>query len=308
MPRMRTLLTTSAVALIAIVLSGCLQFESTFDIADDGTVDLGILIAFDVEQLQDLAEMFGESDVDLGELTGEDLLAELGTDSDPCADLTTSIADFEVTTEEFDEDGLVGVRCTVEGIPIEALTDLGTDSALAITQADGETTFDLTMSGLEELTGGQDEALPIPGLDFEEIFEIRIIASAPGSLTDHNATSTDGASASWVITPDASFVSGDEAVMSARWAPGGGGGGSSWLVPLLIALAVIAVLGAVALVLTRNRRDSGAAGSSDVPSGTPPPPPPPATSGPATSPPPPPPPPTSGPTGSPPPPPPAPSG
>ena len=288
---MRSWLAVPTIALVAVVLSGCLRFESTFDIADDGTVDIDILIAFDIEKLQDLAELFGESVVDLDSLTGEELLAELGGDSDPCADLTGAIGDFGATTEQFDEDGLVGVRCIVQGIPIDAITDLGPDSTLEITQVADETTFDLTMGGLDDLVGPQDDTISLPGFSFEEIFEIRFTASAPGSLIEHNATSTSGGSASWLITPDAAFVTGDEAVMSARWGPGGSSAGNSWILPLGIVLAVIGLLGGAAWVLTRNRHSSSAASRPD--STAPPPPPPPSPSSPPPPPPVPPPPPPS---------------
>lgn len=264
----------------AALLSGCLRFESSFDISDDGTVDVGILVAFDVKQLEEFAEMFGQSTEDLGDLSGSDLLDELGEGSNPCSDFTGSIADFGVTTEEFAEGDLVGVRCTVLDVPIDDIEDFGDDSLLAITQSDGSTTFDLTLLGVEELFGAQDEVIPLPGFSFEEIFEIRVSASAPGSVAESNATSTDGAVATWVISPDAEFVSGDEAVMTARWAPGGSSD-NDWILPLLIALAAVAVLAAVGIALARRSR-----GGDDE--STSPPPPPPSGSAPPVAPPPPP--------------------
>ena len=263
----------------AALLSGCLRFESSFDISDDGTVDVGILVAFDLKQLEEFAEMFGQSTEDLGELSGSDLLAELGEGSDPCADFTSSIADFGITTEEFAEGDLVGVRCTVLDVPIDDIENFGDESLLAITQNDGSTTFDLTLLGADELFGAQEEAIPLPGFSFEEIFEIRVSASAPGSVSESNATSTDGAVATWVITPDAEFVSGDEAVMTARWEPGGSSD-NDWILPLLIALAAVAVLAAVGIALARRSRGGDAEST--------PPPPPPSSSAPPVAPPPPP--------------------
>jgi hypothetical protein len=205
----------------------------------------------------------------------------LGEGSNPCADLTGSIADYGVTTEEFEEGDLVGVRCTVLDVPIDDIEDFGEDTALQITQSDGSTTFELTMLGVEELFGAQEEAIPLPGFSFEEIFEIRISASAPGSVAESNATSTDGADATWLITPDADFVSGDQAVMTARWEPGGSSD-NNWIVPLLIALAAVAALAAVGIALARRSRFD------DQQSTSPPPPPPPGSTPPVAPPPPPP--------------------
>ncbi|MEO1055730.1 MAG: hypothetical protein AAFY28_02310, partial [Actinomycetota bacterium] len=160
------------VVVASIALSGCLEFESTFEISDDGTVDIGIVTAVDTAQLEQLGSLFGE---DAAGLTGDELLG----DDDPCGDLTADLTGYEVTTTEINEDGRVGVGCTVSGVPVAELTDLGDDSVLAITQNDEGTTFDLSLSGVSELTGGDTGDLDALGFSFEELLDFRFVVSAP---------------------------------------------------------------------------------------------------------------------------------
>ncbi len=144
---MRTARSVSTIALLAgaaMLLGGCLSIQSSFTINDDGTADVEFVTLFDTEELGELAGLFGEDAAQIQDLTGEDLIAELGDGGDLCADLTTSIGgDYEVERREIDEGGEVGVGCTVRGVPIEELTTgaLGEGSSLTIEQDDDGTRF-----------------------------------------------------------------------------------------------------------------------------------------------------------------------
>lgn len=266
--------------------------ESSFTISDHGTVDLEIVSLIDTEQLVEFAELFGQEVPDFEDLTGQDLLEELGEGEDPCADLVGSLVEYEVTTREIVEGTMIGVGCTVKDVPFEDLTEIGADSLLSIEQDDSGTRFELILEGAADLTGG-DEDLDIGallGIDLDELFVLQFSASAPGSLGDNNATSTDGATATWQLTSDAPFVIDGDAVMTASWAPSTSGSSSvAWIIAAVIGALIL--VGVVVFFVVRrsgDESDGSQNGASPQPVTSPP-----AAPAP-TSPPPPPP---SGPTG-----------
>jgi hypothetical protein len=145
------------------------------------------------------------------------------------------------------------VGCIVEGVPIDELNSIGPDSSFTIEQDGSGTRFSAVLQGVEELTAGAED-LPLPGIDFDELFSIVFTATGPGSLGDNNATSTDGSTATWAITADASFVEGGDATMTAEWTPGGGSD-NSWLIPLLVVVGLV-LIGLIAFLLLRRKGQS----------------------------------------------------
>ena len=275
----------SALAVIATsaLLAGCFTLEATFTVNDDATADLDYLILVDTEKLEELSGLLGEDLGDVGDLSGDALLDEFFGGDDPCADLTEELTDYEVTTREIREDGEAGVGCTVIGVPIAELNSLGDDtSSFSIEQDDDGTRFNAVLEGVDELTGDPSETEMLTemlGVSLDDLFTIRFVVTAPGSLGENNASSTDGSKATWEVKPDADFVTDGDATMTAEWTPGGGDGGSSlWII--LVIIAVVAAIAAVAVVLVKRSKGQGP-GSSDAPAATPspgtPPPPPPGT-------------------------------
>lgn len=304
---LRTAISALAVTATSALLAGCFTLEATFTVNDDATADLDYLILVDTEKLEELSGLLGEDLGDVGDLSGDALLDEFFGGDDPCADLTEELTDYEVTTREIREDGEAGVGCTVIGVPIAELNSLGDDtSSFSIEQDDDGTRFNAVLEGVDELAGDPSETEMLTemlGVSLDDLFTIRFVVTAPGSLGENNASSTDGSKATWEVKPDADFVTDGDATMTAEWTPGGGGGGSSlWII--LAIIAVVAAIAAVAVVLVKRSKGQGP-GSSDAPDatpspgtpttpGTPPPPPPPgmapppAPTAPASSPPPPP--------------------
>lgn len=242
-----------ALTAAAAALAGCFTIESTFDIGDDGTADVDFVLLIDTEQLSELAGLFGEDAGLVDELTPQQLLGEFTDGEDPCADLTSSLTDYEVGVREIEDGSSVGVGCTVNDVPVDELNEIGEDSELTITQDGGNTSFELRLDGVDELAGDTSELPPIPGFDLDELFQVRFSATAPGSLDTHNATSTDGATATWVVTADADFVVDGTATLTAQWEPGGAGSSSVLWIVLGIAGVVVAI---VAIVLLLRRRGS----------------------------------------------------
>ena len=312
---LRTAASALAVVAASALLAGCFTLEASFTINDDATADVDYLVLIDTDRLEELAGLLGEDLGDVGELPNDALLDEFFGGDDPCADLTSEFTDYEVSTREINDDGEAGVGCTVTGVPLTELTSLGDDtSSFSVVQDEAGTRFDAVLEGVDELTGDPSETemfTELLDVSLDDLFTIRFVVTAPGSLGENNASSTSGSTATWEITPDADFVVDGDATMTAAWTPGGGSDSSSIWVILAI-IAAVAVAAAVAVVLVKRSRgrgpdssdptaDAPTPGTPPAPPGTPPPPPgatpppppgmaPPPSAPPAAPPPPPPPP------------------
>ncbi|HSP30086.1 MAG TPA: hypothetical protein VLN74_16155 [Ilumatobacteraceae bacterium] len=255
----KTVMRAAAVAVASVLLTGCFTVEATFTIKDDATADIEYLVLIDTEQLQEFAGLLGEETGALDELSGDALLEEFTGDEDPCGGLTDELTDYEISTRQIDEDGNVGVGCTVSSVPIAELVSLGDDTSSFSIEQDAEgTRFDAVLEGVDEIAGDPDETgamTEMLGVGLDDLFTIKFIVTAPGSLGENNASSTDGSTATWDIKPDSDFVTDGNATMTAEWTPGGGGSGSSiWIIVAII--AAIAAIAAVAIVLLRRSKNS----------------------------------------------------
>ncbi len=289
-----------ALAATSALLAGCFTVEATFTINDDATADLDYLVLIDTEQLQEFAGLLGEDAGSLDELSGDALLEEFTGGDDPCADLTADLTQYDVSVREIDENGEVGVGCTVSGVPIAELNSLGDDtSSFSIEQDADGTRFNAVLEGVDELAGDPaetDAMAEMLGLTLDDLFTIRFTVTAPGSLGENNASSTDGSTARWEVKPDADFVTDGDATMTAEWTPGGGGGSSSTWIIVAIVAAVVAAAAIAFVLLRRSKSTAGPSGNetatTDEPSTPPPasatPPPPPGMAPPSLGTPPPP--------------------
>jgi hypothetical protein len=296
-PAGRRALPFAALLASTLLFAGCLSVESNLTINDDGTVDVQLSTAIDTEQLGRIGGLLGEDTNVLEGLGGDELLSQLTDGQNPCGDLTGALTDYEATTDEISDGSEVGVSCTVEGVPIEDLTSIGGGSSITIEQDDAGTRLSAQLEGLDQLTtglgdlgdipGGTDAITELLGIDLDELFTITFNVTGPGTLGDNNATSTDGATATWDITADSSFIADGTATLTAEWTPGGGSGSSTWIILAVIA-AIIVIAAIVAAIVIGKRRSGPAAtdaagDAGTVPTGPPtapltgaPPPPPPA--------------------------------
>ena len=265
MTRRTTRTVTSALALAATsaLLAGCFTLEATFAIQDDATADVDYLILIDTEQLQEFAGLLGEDTEELDGLSGDAILDEFTGGDDPCGDLTAELTDYEVTVRQIDEDGEVGVGCTVTGVPVDELNSLGDDtSSFSIEHDEQGTRFSAVLEGVDELTGDPaetDAMTEMLGVTLDDLFTIKFTVSAPGSLGENNATSTDGSTATWEVKPDSEFVTDGDATMTAEWTPGGGGSGSSTWIIILVLLAVVAAAAVAYVLFKRSKGPQGGA-------------------------------------------------
>jgi hypothetical protein len=264
----RSLAWAAAVAATSALLTGCFTLEATFTISEDATAEVDYVVLINTEQLQRFAGLLGEDAGELDELSGEALLEEITGGDDPCGDLTEELAQYEVRVREIDENNEVGVGCTVSGVPIADLNSLGDDtSSLSIEQDDDGTRFSAVLEGVDELTGDASDMemmTEMLGVTLDDLFTIRFVVTAPGSLGPNNATSTDGSTAIWDVKPDADFVTDGDATMTAVWTPGGGDDSSSiWIVVAIIA-AVIALAALAVVLLKRSNGPSTQAHEADL--------------------------------------------
>jgi hypothetical protein len=252
----------SAIALAAAsaLLAGCFSVEATFTIKDDATADIDYVILIDTEQLEEFSGLLGEDAGAVDDLSGDALLEETLGGDDPCADLGAGLSEFDVSVRDIDENGKVGVGCTVSGVPIAELTSLGDGaSSFSIEQDAGVTRFNAVLEGVDELAGDPaetDAMTEMLGVNLDELITIKFTVSAPGSLGENNASSTSGSSATWDVKADSDFVTDGDATMTAQWNPGGGGGGgsSTWNIVAIIA----AVVAAAAIAFVLFKRSKGA--------------------------------------------------
>jgi hypothetical protein len=235
-------------------LTGCFSAEMKLTVRDDDTADLTYTLLVDIGRLTELAEILGGGPEDAAELEGDALIDELFNGDDPCSELSTAVGDQPVESQAISEGGRRGVRCTARRIPLSQLTDLGTDTTVRIDRRGSTTDVEITLAGIEDLAGDGDDLGAGLGLSFTDLVELRFVVSAPGSVTRHNGSSIDGATVTWVITPDADFVAAGVARLDASWTGDGSGSGSAGLIILVILLGVVVIAVAVVGALMARAR------------------------------------------------------
>lgn len=234
------------------MLTGCFAAEMNLTIHDDDA-DVAYTLLVDVDRLGEVAAALGSDLPDLSGLSGEVLVDQILEGEDPCAEIRAALPDRDVVTSEVTDGGRRGVRCTMAGVPFEELTRLGEGTTVRIVRDAGTTTVEIDLEGVDDLTADTEQLGAEAGLAFQDLYEIRFVVTAQGSLTEHNATSTDGATADWLITPDAPFLDNGTARLRATWTDGGGDGGGMGAGIVVIVAVVVLAVAALGIVLVRRR-------------------------------------------------------
>jgi hypothetical protein len=258
-PTVRRWIPAIALAASSLLLAGCFSAEQRISISDHGTADVEVSTAIDLDQVGRFAQMLGLDQSLLDSMTGQQLLDQFSEGQDPCGDLVGTLTGYDVQTREINEGSKRGIACTVSDVPIAELSAFGIGTSLTIDQDDTGTRFDMTIDG--GLPAESAQMTDLLGMSFEDLFDVKFVVSAPGRLTDSNATSTDGGTATWQLTPDAEFMQGSQARLFASWEPASSIS-DSWGVALgVIVLAGLVGGGIVAAVALnrsdRRRRDAG---------------------------------------------------
>jgi hypothetical protein len=242
--------------LCVLLLSGCLRTEVSFDVTSLETTDVSLLVAVDVEALTTFASSFGgaEEAAALEEMSGEELLAELGDGDDPCSGAVDGI-NFEISP--YAEGDYRGVVCTARGVSTSDLMQEFFGDAAALREGDAAGTWVLE-GRFSDALGLADEAEEAGGLgemgdmfDPGELLELSVSISAPGVLLEHNGTSAIGGTVTWKVTTDAQFMEGTDAMLRAVWDVSSGSdsdsGSSSIAILIVIGFAVVIAAGVVLL-------------------------------------------------------------
>jgi hypothetical protein len=240
---------------LALLATACFKADMAVRVEEDGSGEVGWLIALDTEAVVGLGSAFATEDA-----------PEMSID-EACADFRDQqeVPDGAVVVP-YEEDGFCGLRYTMQFEPggfEQVLADSDTEVGSVELRADnGGWYFELSDPG--GMTGEADSADQF-GAELLDDAEFTIRVFLPGRLVDHNATyvDTDG-TAVWEIDLEAETTR-----IFARTEPGptvggsgasSGGGGSGGIVAIVV---VAGLAGAAALAWFVVRRRKSAADPSD---------------------------------------------
>lgn len=251
----RSLIVASLVSMV--LLSGCLRTEVAFDVTSLETTDVSLLVAVDVEALKTFASTFGgeEEAAALEELSGEELLTEIGDGEDPCSG---AVDGFEFEISPYAEGDYRGVICTARGVPTSELMEefFGDATALREGEAAGTWVLEGRLSDALGLTEDVEEAGGLAEMgdmfDPSELLQLSVSITAPGEVLEHNGTSVTGGTVTWNVATDAQFMEGPDAVLRAVWNVGSGSGSSLMTIVIVIGFAVL-IAAAVVVLAGRSR-------------------------------------------------------
>ena len=223
---MRRTLALAASVLALLSLSGCFKLDMDFTVNSDDTLDGTVILAVN-EELADMAEE--DSD-----LTAEDLPEG-------------------ATIEDYDEDGFVGQKVTLDGVSMEELNesfssegDTGGPGEWSLTHEGDEYRFTGDMDLTEMATTEED------GIDmgaFMQGAELRVALTFPGEITETNGE-VEGNTVTW--EPEIGEKNDMTAVAQE------GSGLSAGLVAAVAGGAVVLLLVVAASVLLARRRRTAA--------------------------------------------------
>lgn len=252
-PRRRRAWAAALSSGLILVTAGCFAAEMKVTVNDDDTADIAYTLLVDVDQLGELAGVLGSEVPDLSGVTGDRLVQELFQGEDPCSDLRESLPGRDVTSSDVARGPRRGVACTATGVPLSELSNFGSDTTLSIVRSGADTTVEITLVDVQSLTEETEDLGAMAGDAFADLLEISFVVSAPGALGETNATTVEGNTATWLVTPDAPFVVDGDAQMRGAWtAKGSSDGGAGAGVVIILVVAALAVV-ALVLVLVRRR-------------------------------------------------------
>jgi len=211
------------VAVLALLLTGCLKLDMDLAIGSDDTVSGSIVFGVS----KDVLELTGGS--------AEDLLGgETPFPSDQPG----------VTAQPYDDGDFAGQEFTFDGVPIAEFSDQEDPDALTIVR-EGDT---FEVSGVLDLSSGATGAT---GPDAEQFFssaEIRVAITFPGEVIEANGD-VDGNTVAW----EPNF--GERLELQAVGSAIDSGGDSNTTMLLVIGGAVIVVIiVVVAIVMSRRKK------------------------------------------------------
>lgn len=174
MPGPRRLLAVAATAVMVLALAGCFKLDMDLTVNSDDTLDGTVVFAID----KDLSEMAGgqDSELDQGNLPEG------------------------ATVEDYDQDGFVGQKVTLDGVSMDELNtsfsgegDTGGPGQWQLTHEGDEYRFTGDMDMTDLASSGSDE---LDMSAFMQGAELRVALTFPGEVTESNGK-VDGNTVVW---------------------------------------------------------------------------------------------------------------
>jgi hypothetical protein len=227
----RTATRALGIAVLAVVLSGCLKATQELTLHEDDTVDGTIVFAVNKQFL------------DMAQISADDFLKEITQGEGP----VPGGVDFE--TAPYEDDEFIGSEFTFEGAPLSAFNDPEAGDLAIVREGD---TF--VVSGTLDASTEDLDPTGTPGADqLLESFDVRISITFPGEVEEASGE-IDGTTVTW--TP----ALGETTEISARGSAIGSGGGSGGGATLWIVLGAIAVLVVIVIAVVMGRKKPAPAG------------------------------------------------
>lgn len=234
--------------MLALVATACqIRVDTSVTVRADESGTFAMEVGLD-EEFRQLAEEEGGG-FDLGEGTenlppgwqaetfvdGEFEGSRIFTEFSSFADLNAKVTALSESSES-------------EGSPEELINNL------EFSRDGDDFAFRAQLTQLEEsLVGSGGDDLGFEGMDpaqfLESLFKIRFLVTLPGTITDHNADTTDGNTLIWNIPLD-----GTDRTLFATSSPEGG----TLFSPMVLAAVALLVLGAAGFLFYRRRGGGGA--------------------------------------------------
>lgn len=216
----RRLARLASLAVLALLLTGCLKLDIDLKIRPDDRIDGAVVFAVD----KDLVELGGGS--------FEDLIQE-----------TPFPSDVEgVRVEEYDDGDFVGQRFVFDGVALEEFASPADPESLRIVR-EGDT---FRVSGTLDLAGPTGTTGPDPSVFFSSA-EIRVAITFPGEVISSNGR-VEGNTVIW----EPKFGERLDIRAAGSAIPSGGGFGTLTIVLVVVGAAALAAI--AALVLASRRR------------------------------------------------------
>ena len=211
----RRIISTAALGVAALALTGCMRMQVNATIGEDDTVDGTVVMAMSDEILA----LVGDQ--------ADDLWAESGFEGDE-----------GVTVEDYAKDGYTGKQYTFEGTPIDEFSD----ADMSITREGDE----FVVAGNLDMTDVTSEGME--GMeDMLDSFDITVSFTFPGAVTESNGD-IKGNTVTWTPQP------GEANPLEARASAIASGSSSAPIGLIIGIIAAVVVIGAVVAILLVNRR------------------------------------------------------
>lgn len=236
---MRKMMTAVSVALLLLVLAGCIRFQADLTISANDTVSGSVVIAVIVND-----------DAEDGEAVAAERAQQVELSLVPA--LSGSVG---VTRTAYTDDGYIGSLFELRDAPLSAFADTGNAENFTIVRSGNR----VTVSGVIDFTEAGDAAAPDESIDedadTESSGDITIAVTFPGEVLSHDGAQS-GRTVTWTTEFDRPISINAESEVDQ-------GPDQTLLWVGIIVTLIVAIAVAVVVVTLRRRKRSQTAGEPD---------------------------------------------